>query len=82
MRSLMRLRHHLGRQPDANAGGWVGHHAPAEFLFAVVRGGEQPGAFVGGELAGDVMLDALLEILHRGQHWIKVANGTGVVARP
>ena len=61
------MRHQLGRQSDADAGGRIDHHAPAEFLLVRIGGGDQSRAFGRRQHAGDFRPAALLEILDRGQ---------------
>ena len=81
---VARVRHQLGRQADADAGGRVDHHAPAEFvlvrLAAAIRSARSDGVSTPVTLA----LCALLEILDRRGHRIVAAgcNRPTTAARP
>ena len=76
------MRHHLGRQADADAGGRIDHDAPAVFLFVIAGGGEQAGSFGVGQHAGNLALDALLIILDGGDQRIFAVARSGIIAGP
>ena len=79
---VARMRHQLGRQADADAGGRVDHHVPTEFVLVHLGGGDQLCALGWRELAGDLGLVALLEILDCRQHRVAAGGLAGIVARP